>query len=117
MRITAKELRIGNFILNAKGNLLEVTSDDISIIDYGESLVKPMPMSIDLLFSFGFSEIKWYEKYMKNENTVIFDYDNNSWIFYPFFDCIGNGIKFSYAHQLQNLWFSINNEELTYIIK
>ena len=129
----ANELRIGNYIL-LKGF---TKPTQVWIIDTTETSTKttasPIPLTEDWLLKFGFNldKDKWYSiKYFTdcNESTeqmcvsinlvsnrcAVFDAieetDMVNILSYPIF----TANRIYYVHQLQNLYFALTGEELTY---
>jgi hypothetical protein len=114
-----KELRIGNYfkpdslgeepfkVITAK-DIVEIESDPLD--DY----YKPIPLTEDVLLKFGFEHSKpnyWF----KNDNKFRFSLIDNN------LHCsMGDddyGIlynRLNHVHQLQNLYFALTNEELTW---
>lgn len=134
------ELRIGNLV-QAKSperqeweSLVVVTTTYLKLFIRNKVDFKPIPLTLGWLLKFGFVEHfignkfseSWYElKYLSNEHEPII----TSWVSilinietwscvicdeYP--DEIGANtkIKIEYVHQLQNLYFALTGEELTF---
>jgi len=115
--MSAKELRIGNYVtLNndikiVNGNLIKEQEQSEMII--GEIYLEPIPITEEWLFKFGFLKdldndiylnINAYAfLYWQNDRVELLDDDNNFMISY----C-------KYVHQLQNLYFALTGEELTF---
>jgi len=117
-----KELRIGNlltvkytkqikedFITEIKGyDIVRIEENDFNTLNY-----EPIPLTEEWLLKFGFKHIKdnWYNLFA-NQNTF------NVYVF----DEMGFRVKIvsqsicvlQYVHQLQNLYFALTNEELTF---
>ena len=122
----ANDLRLGNYVLKSlksgNGRKIEVKidlGDFIRICDGSELYnFEPILLTEEWLVRFGFE---------KKENglfTKIFEYTYNSlkyideykrWIYYNDDNDAGcNAIAdLNYVHQLQNLYFALNDEELT----
>jgi hypothetical protein len=112
----ANELRIGNYIL-----LQGVTKPtQVSIIDTTEQSTRtkasPIPLTEEWLLKFGFVKKKGESGYSKGKLLIYFGLTTmsgvngrtyfNSWaILYK---------SPEYVHQLQNLYFALTGEELTY---
>jgi hypothetical protein len=118
--IQARELRIGNWvnldgypiqiesIHNEKGvNVWSETEWDISVIE-GEHNIQPIPLTPEILEKCKPDTIKKASM----DQTLLLDYKNNCAGIYDleYDDYIG--IPCKYMHQLQNLYFSLTNEEL-----
>lgn len=124
----ANELRIGNIVeylvhdelANPKLEWVEnvVDLDDLRAIETSENY-RPMKLNEDILLKFGF-EVRYTighsAQYYINENPVTHDWmlsilwlEGGSCPFYK------NGHhKIKHVHQLQNLYFALTGEELTY---
>ena len=116
------ELRIGNYVY-FNGEICTVAGYSHTFIHLnnckkGSILehIKPIPISDGLLLKFGFKEDKFclngfYKKNIvrnislkSHMDTVYLDIDDE----YDLADC-------KYVHQLQNLFFALTGEELTFI--
>jgi hypothetical protein len=111
-----KELRIGNFIYNDKKEIYKVTWINI------EKISNPILLTEEWLLKFGFKEFidfgyktGVFDKlplsigfsYCMNNKKVMIMHEKNTvshWI----------NKKIEYVHQLQNLYFALTGEELTY---
>ena len=107
--MNANELRIGN-LLQFGGGFVEVDIVILRDLDiYPQSQLKPIPITKNLLFKFGFENQEnsnfwrceqWDELYLLGSD-LHFDYE-------------GKTIAIvKYVHQLQNLYFALTGEELT----
>ena len=131
--MTANELRIGNLIIGTnvyEGKVLtfERFNSDLDVIffsdgskwDSGEFIedIKPIPLTEEWLLKFGF--IRHHSDY---SNGIIYiknvpDNTEFEWGVYP--NELGSGIQIKnrillhYVHQLQNLYFALTGEELTF---
>ena len=111
-KLTASELRIGNWV--EFPNLL-IKQQQIVYLDARKedtSYIQPIPLNEEWLEKFGF------EKHAYSWNGKIFHL--LEWDDYPlnwFVAMNKNGAvlvqKLKYVHQLQNLFYSLTNEELT----
>lgn len=109
----ASELRIGNLVKD--GNDFEqVTIYHLDCLSIGRCEFDPIPLTDEWLLKFGF-----HEKYKSSANRWCFD----SWCIWDCEDEDGNlshefmyefRTQIKYVHQLQNLYFALTNEELTY---
>jgi hypothetical protein len=111
--MNAKELRIGNYL---KKDGVMVTIDARSIFDIWDvdERYKPIPLTEDWLLKFGFSEnyhgiySTWgfqdFDRYFEiNQEPCLFEYfASPKWI------------KLEFVHQLQNLYFALEGEELKF---
>lgn len=110
--MTAKELRIGNYVY-FQDTLLKFDFESGWNFDY----IKPIPLTEEWLFKLGFVEGSYL---YKNYKVKAGDYWN-SVKFYEGEWCYNNddsdaGCYFlttiKYVHELQNLYFAINKTEL-----
>jgi len=120
MEIKANDLRIGNYVsrydlgnLNLRHEkvlqLLEdkaVISGPIKVICKYSDL-KPLPITEQLLLEFGFEFFGGMTGWII-DNHSINQFDG----VFEFFINKENPIKLQYAHQLQNLYFALTNQEL-----
>jgi hypothetical protein len=106
------ELRLMNLIYNKQGNTVYVNTNHLTILLYGiENEFKPIPLTEEWLLKFGF---------YKNIDTELFEkggfqieISELKCLFYlPEFGDWRKVIQ--YVHQLQNLWFALTGEELTF---
>ena len=125
--IQPQELRIGNYV-DVLGKIDQVKSIDENehggfckfkenpyqyyLIHNGEEIVKPIPLTEEILLKFGFEKKSGSE--FKNERFIYrfkqrdliiegFEYDYNGILCYP-----------EFVHQLQNIYFALTEEELTF---
>lgn len=118
----ARELRIGNILFN--GNVCEITEDDVSVFDgyqkWKQSRMRegfePIPITEQWLINFGF-EITYSSKFRlkfdhNSKHEFGFDFSHTPNKSMEGFRFYGKYIKIKYVHQLQNLYFSLTNEEL-----
>lgn len=114
----ARELRIGNWIQDKWSTI----PSKVWIIDTTETSTqtksKPLPITEQLLLDFGFK--RHHDDY-SNEVIFIKNVPNNTefeWGVYP--NELGSGIKVNnrvllrHIHQLQNLYYALTGEELTF---
>lgn len=127
--MTAKELRIGNYIklmLNHDDyETLQVTIDDLSSIELKRAEFEPLELTEEWLLKFGFEQID------KSDNDYItytdpnHDYylqldvrrkDNKYIILDNSFDDLRafSMVDIEYVHQLQNLYYCLIGEELIF---
>jgi hypothetical protein len=128
--MNANELRIGNLLLDRGSKLLR-----LDFWDFGKPAQRmfladverhpmtediehcqPIQLTEDWLLKFGFEEDKnrLYTT-MKGESQWYINGIDGCIFFSDVleFDCVPN-TKIKYVHQLQNLYFALTNEELTY---
>jgi len=105
----ANELRIGNFIYNERNEIFKVNW----ITEMIESQSNAIPLTEEWLLNFGFDKLPncW-----DNDIFHLSEWDN-----YPMNWCVvmnkNNAVlilKLKHVHQLQNLYFALTGEELTY---
>lgn len=113
--ISVNELRIGNFILNSnsKIEIVETLRDGL-INSYdigdeetcGEGCYNPIPLTEEWLVKFGFTgwDLGYYTLLMDSGAFAILTEDGMT--------IISRNIK--HVHQLQNLYFALTGEELTF---
>lgn len=110
MKIKAQDLRIGNFakfkhlegkIISIDENYCELDCTSMVIKSDYEDL-KPIPFTKERLERFGF-----------NSNPYSNEYGGNNMIFHNHGEYLTWGTtKMYYMHQIQNLYYIINSEEL-----
>lgn len=103
----ANELRIGNWV-NDQGLNLQVGMINSEIV----KSMEPIPLTEEWLIKFGFKRDELNGYYYPTWRKFIPIYKRGH--YYNF-----NGISlscndFEYVHQLQNLYFTLTGEELTY---
>jgi hypothetical protein len=116
----ATELRIGNFmgthnkgeedkvlIINAQNILTEAKSNK-----QGYSRYRPIPLTEEWFEKFDFDKtiVEEYPIFQKDFLTIEY-YSDKSIVYFGGIDVARTTIQ--YVHQLQNLFYSIANEELT----
>jgi hypothetical protein len=106
----ANELRIGNYY-NQFSQIEKVSW--VTFKDLAEDLnnklwCKPIPLTEEWLFKFGFKCFFTYDDYHYYLESIGLGLDRS---YQPF--GIGN-YKVEYVHQLQNLYFALMGEELTF---
>ena len=120
MKLEAKDLRIGNLVMdNAKVKIVTsgmISNWDIIKKDYGG--YKPIPLTEEWLLRFGFGMMnKSYFSIPSRTRTnnspysLIYTKDlNGDW-----YILINESVRFylEHVHTLQNLYFSLTQEELT----
>jgi hypothetical protein len=119
----AKELRIGNYV--DIDNTIQTIDMNI-MFDFDEggwyiddlhlTKVKPIPLTEEWLVRFGFVYCKNYDEYRYKEKTNwfgIFKSEDDDWLFEK---PNMSSVVLPSVHQLQNLYFSLTNEELIIVI-
>jgi hypothetical protein len=108
----ANELRIGNFIYNDRNEIFKVNWIT-EIIESRQSTA--IPLTEEWLLKFGFEKLSngWLRLHICNDWSYLY------WDRLAGLELSVNkqGIHFShikYVHQLQNLYFALTGEELTY---
>ena len=141
LTMKASELRIGNlvwdkmFLYSIRG-ITDILRAEISGIHntknasnedfYKEGIVyslnyenvEPIPLTEEWLLKFGFNRRDAYfgfcrKKYNQEGRWKYLILNRRSGIFYAYRYGYGNFCKLQYVHQLQNLYFSLTNEDLT----
>ncbi len=117
--LSARELRIGNIII--KNGKVHYTNH-LTIRDiYGLSIddtdtFEPIPLTEEWLLKFGFikSKLEGYDVHFKYSHHLL--HSSITALYNAEFslslDNVARGIK--YVHQLQNLYFALTGEELTF---
>ena len=98
----ASELRIGNSIMQ-DGDFVFVTWWRLELMEKNKLEYKPIPLTEEWLFKFGFEKAYetcyQYKDFILNDKFIMMDIDIT--------------IQLKYVHQLQNLYHSLTDEELT----
>lgn len=121
MAILANELRVGNLYYPKGTNYAAVVNaNDIGAIQngIGVDFYQPIPLTPEILEKCGFDWSIYHQAFRQHQDTVEFYYLN---------ECYPSGFQFStfkkqqlignpiqYLHQLQNLYFALTGEELTF---
>lgn len=114
----ANELRIGNYHLYRIRDKFDERKewDEVYTIDaqdlvllskYENKDYKPVPLTEEWLLNFGF--VKTSLHYFKY-NSIIITIEDNGFQCLLGFQCV----NLKYVHQLQNLYFALTDQELTY---
>jgi len=113
----ATDLRIGNLVYRCFKNekqIIKIKSlDDFFVNGLGISAIEPIPITEDMLFMLGFDFVNNEFYRSKNyELALCWTVNKNKMI--PIFDSkrLITGYDFKYIHQLQNLYYSLTNEEI-----
>jgi len=107
----ANELRIGNLIMK-DGEVFQSTEyTPLIMVRYGERF-DPIPLTEEWLLKFGFEKVKviWF----LNHYGFCLWFDGNDWC--VMYNAMKNNIVcyLKHVHQLQNLYFILTGEELTF---
>jgi hypothetical protein len=120
----ANELRIGNIVLrkeflhsnleNCRFDKIVVTHNDINACHIYNRHFEPIPLTEEWLLKFGFEKtMSWtYAKNLVGNLKLVYYLGEKGWSigFKPYSDFP----NLKYVHQLQNLYFALTGEELTY---
>lgn len=124
--MTAAELRIGNLIQHNKGNSFFVNPNHfiVMMMDINHNY-EPIPLTEEWLLKFGFEKgnHNWFRLYFNYDNLAdsdCFTYNINSKMLCleSFYGGEKKGsiqllsLNEKHVHQLQNLYFTLTNEEL-----
>mgnify|MGYP000976602942 CR=1 FL=1 len=106
----ASELRIGNLVLDAFGDICDI--DFIRICNVEKMKLQPIPITEEWLLKFGFRKDGMYYENAHLQLSKIISKNG--------YDCYCTDLDFSvfmteleHIHQLQNLYFALTGEELT----
>lgn len=125
--MTAKELRIGNwiktpnqdvfridlfdYVSNGIGKFGEIHSKDTHPLTWYLQDLAPIPLTTEWLERMGFENMGDEWMLYQNENTFIIEEKHGGYVYTG-----GEGVEFSkvfhYVHQLQNLFYALKFEEL-----
>ena len=116
MMINANEIRLGNWVRWGGVNV-EITTVTIyqrTFYKCTEGLVSGIPLTPEILIACGFVYVEDYAEYRYRESTNwfgVFNEHNDDW----YFDKPEmSTVVIKYLHQLQNLYYSLTGQELTY---
>lgn len=123
MQLKANEVRIGNYATIGDGPFKISISDIKRMSESDHHIYKPIPLTEGWLINFGFikDDNIGYDDYMYcNGIFTLFQckYSDTNDFTYPLLMRYGNpneyksGLGVKYVHQLQNLYFATNYEEL-----
>jgi hypothetical protein len=116
----ANELRIGNLVNYNEGGIFKVIGihefgidceDEIETTYMEYENFKPIPLTEEWLLKFGFEErmFGWWSDVLflrtENRNGYFYDWQKTNQT---------TGTYIEYVHQLQNLYFALTGEELTF---
>lgn len=115
--MNVKELRIGNWVLENNTKIKKVVSvsvDTILTTSAGKQLISPIPLTEQWLLDFGFRNDSLEMNNSKVEYLTL-DYETDDVINCLIFQSnkLSGYSHIKYVHQLQNLYHSLTNKELT----
>lgn len=112
--INQKELRIGNYVMLTDGDIVPIQDGGILAIGQKRFTCYPIRLSFKMMEDLGFKPqedtFDWTLGYVFNINEEFTIISRNDCFYY--INAINTQIK--YVHQLQNLYFALTNEELTF---
>ena len=119
----ASELRIGNYINEVEDGLIIVNSIDsrehrFYVTDQngdinGEDFIEPIPLTEEWFVKFGFDSDPYQDMYVLGWLKINCDKTRGGlelWVE----NITGNVVYLQHVHSLQNLYFALTGEELTY---
>jgi len=121
--INAKELRIGNFVINA--NKKNVKTENVKFTGYskltdwyrineiGDSFYDPILLTEEILHKCSFGKVGFYDNvYHLNNFRIYLDKSKNTFLLK--YEEGNNNLEIEVIslHQLQNLYFILTNKEL-----
>jgi hypothetical protein len=106
----ANELRIGNYILNENGNVVLLCKSRFRVMIKGNINYQPIPLTEEWLLRFWFERSGLY--FVKSQVYIYDEYGLTDTGFEYRFNY--TQIKLMYVHELQNLYFALTGEELTF---
>jgi hypothetical protein len=125
----AEELRIGNYIYYSsevsKDEIMTVSIGTFGLMLYNSDQLSPISLTEEWFEKFGFYKDDEYWSRDINDYKYCFKYRDwaKNWAFYQEFTDSpfehDEGMKYpvsfdiEFVHQLQNLWFALQHEELT----
>ena len=122
----ASEIRINNWLLNSKGELVQVYSltvkkgsNRLLINDLPAKEFSPIPLTPDILHYCGFSEkISTYNiVYMLESFRLEHDHEGDGFVLLNSEKIIKKPIIIKYLHKLQNIYYTLTNESLSINLK
>jgi len=116
--INPKELRLGNLLRNAFGEVFEANIYTLQYPNTEFGSVEPILLTEEWLVKFGFEHSKTTDKYYtKGNNYAVSCADNKFRFIQGNFVCQLVLTEIKYVHQLQNLCLDLNIEIQTLINK
>lgn len=105
----AKELRIGNYVLQDNETISGITSNSIHKFDLGLIKLEPILLTEEWFERFGYFDFNTPNTFIKNEMTID---EHRFWNCNGMFIDDKNGVRIKYVHQLQNLYYALQQKEL-----
>ena len=117
--IQPQELRIGNFVFDSHQNTekvfeLSIFCDLHRVNELSPEAFNPIPLTEEILLNFRYKKIRDNE-FLFDNHFIIFIKESK--IDFYLFNSEGNDFfvcEIQFAHELQNLHYSIKKEELTF---
>jgi hypothetical protein len=119
MSINAKELRLGNCLLNAQDeNYFEVDLRDLEIIQSGHSKSRPIPLTDEWILrfqEFGETDKEGIPCFFNGDNIMLFDRGSyfDAYLHSEYNGNVFFATRLFYVHQLQNFHHAIEKQDLT----
>ena len=111
--IKPQEIRIGNYYQGAsRGNIEIVTWQTLRDLSEGKLNLLPIPLTEEILLKFGFEKTA-NPRELKYDDYSILLLDEIRFVICNYMENPPS-VKVSTLHQLQNLFFSLTGEELTF---
>ena len=125
MQLNANEVRIGNYVTIGDGPFKIALADIKKMSESDNHIYKPIPLTEGWLTNFGFmidENLGYDDRMWCNGIFTLFQckYSETNDFTYPLLMRYGNpneyksGLTVKYVHQLQNLYFATNYEELKF---
>lgn len=112
-----RELRIGNYVLEANAHLSTVTEirKNHIVCKFGKKyykilneMISPVALTEEWLIKFRFERVEESLQIVYHKDFIsVYKQDNIFW-----YDLQNSTIEIQYVHQLQNLYFTLTNIEL-----
>lgn len=113
--IEPKDLRIGNYYQGAsRGNIEIVTWQTLRDLSEGKLNLLPIPLTEEILLKFRYKKIRDNE-FLFDNHFIIFIKESE--IDFYLYNSEGNDFfvcEIQFAHELQNLHYSIKKEKITF---
>lgn len=110
----SNELRIWNW-LSWDGDYAQWNLYNFKDLEFTDSYIEaePIPITEEWLFKFGFEKSEYLENIYKYKiyNVSLDKFGDLHFYFFGIHDC---SRKIKYVHELQNLYFSLTGQELSY---
>ena len=114
-KMKTNELRFGNYVYDTLGKVNKIDLEAITYIaKEPHNQVKPIPLTEEWLLKFGFeleySQLTNIYKYFLPNSP--FGYSQGNFGVFTQTGCFS--VELKYVHQLQNLYFALTGEEVTF---